>query len=262
MFGTMSGDIPIIDEKYREGKFFKNYHVLFITSLTIINNIPHTELDLVMNATFTDPNDSSAWFYQRWLLDKCIVTVRLWRAHIKKDMAIIVLDNNMLIKPVSPLLFINNENVNVNWQLYPDEKFAKLWIAKLDSSLAVLDYAKKAYIKLQETIYELTYSESENAWIYKDNSYLYKQNFNDEQLNEQLSSYKQLSKMEPNNKWALLTGILLMKKIDFTKFYNDILNNLTALSNVDEFRSNYYKDLRKCIYIFIRTKKYNLSFLY
>ncbi|CAL1675278.1 unnamed protein product [Lasius platythorax] len=220
MFGTTLEEVPIIDEKYRE------------------------ELDLVMNATFTDPNDSSAWFYQRWLLDRCMTTCRLWRACINKDTAIIVIDNNILIEPVSLSLYVNSEAVDVQWQLYPDEKFAKLQIARFVNPLENLDHAKEVFIKLQETTYELSYSKLESAWIYKDNSSLHKQNSNDEQLNEQLKSYNQLSKMEPNNKWALLTGILLMKKIDFKQFYTDILNNLVALSKVDSLRKNYYKDLR------------------
>ncbi|XP_012218287.1 geranylgeranyl transferase type-2 subunit alpha [Linepithema humile] len=220
MFGTPSEEIPIIDEKYRE------------------------ELDLVMNATFTDPNDTSAWFYQRWLLDKCIMNCKLWRAHINKDTATIVIDNNILIKPVSISLFVNNEAVDVEWKLYPDEKFAKLRIGKFISPLENLNHDKEVFIKLQETMYQLSYSNLENVWFYKDDLNLPKQSNNDEQLNEQLKSYNQLSKMEPNNKWALLTGILLMKKIDFEKFYTKILNNLTALSKIDCLRKNYYKDLR------------------
>lgn len=214
-----------------------------------------------MNATFTDPNDSSAWFYQRWLLDRCMTTCRLWRACINKDTAIIVIDNNILIEPVSLSLYVNSEAVDVQWQLYPDEKFAKLQIARFVNPLENLDHAKEVFIKLQETTYELSYSKLESAWIYKDNSSLHKQNSNDEQLNEQLKSYNQLSKMEPNNKWALLTGILLMKKIDFKQFYTDILNNLVALSKVDSLRKNYYKDLRKYnIFIFIHNIKISIDF--
>jgi len=174
-----------------------------------------------------------------------MTTCRLWRAQITKDTAIVVIDNNILIKSILLSLIVNGETIDAQWQLYPDEKFAKLRIAEFTRSLEDLNSAKEVAIKLQDTIYQLLYSELEGAWIYKDNSSLHKRNSNDKQLNKQLKSYNRLSEMEPNNKWALLTSTLLMKKIDFNKFYNDILNNLSALSKIDSLRKNYYKDLRK-----------------
>ena len=50
--------------------------------------------------------------------------------------------------------------------------------------------------------------------------------------------------MEPDNKWALLTPVHLMRKIDFMTFKDDILASLNILLNTDPLRSNYYKDLR------------------
>jgi len=63
-----------------------------------------------------------------------------------------------------------------------------------------------------------------------------------------MDSYQQLSEMEPNNKWSLLTGIYLMKNYNLIEYNAKILEDLNALLKVDKLRSNYYNDLRsKCI---------------
>ncbi|CAK9801482.1 Geranylgeranyl transferase type-2 subunit alpha [Anthophora quadrimaculata] len=193
------------------------------------------ELELVMNATFTDPSDSSAWFYQRWLLDTHESSFILSQALVKDNNVILLANKN--ISTESIYLQVNNENENVQWKSWQETKFSKLWFGTLKKQITEI---KNIQIKIEETFYPLLHFNGK--WIYRKRKY--KSCYNEDQLLEQLSSYKQLAEMEPNNKWAYLTAILLMRKIDFIKFYEDILINLRVLINIDSLRSNYYEDLR------------------
>lgn len=218
-----------------------------------------------MNATFTDPTDSSAWFYQRWLLDyNKSSSNALWLAKVTKKKIIIIFHDNTKIRADSITLvrkFVkkdgsimeNNMNSNVNWCSYNNKDLSRVWIAQ---STAFLDdesdienneiSSETMYIKFGNEIYNLHKSKESNSWYYKSIN-LPVEKHNDDQLKEQMDNYKQLVEMEPNNKWAILTGIFLMKNYDSVKYHEKILQDLSALMKIDSLRANYYADIRKCL---------------
>lgn len=199
-----------------------------------ISEIKKDELDLVMNATFTDPSDSSAWFYQRWLLDTNKSSASLWRAVIREHSAVLYFDHEVSVESIS--LDFDDEKAKAKWNSPGDSKLSRLWFGEL---LEPMRNREEASVKLEENVYRL--KRSGETWVFKRSK---AEPTCNEQLLEQLSSYKQLAEMEPNNKWALLTGVLLMRKIDPIKHHAEILTSLGALVSVDSLRCNYYKDLR------------------
>ncbi|KZC09465.1 Geranylgeranyl transferase type-2 subunit alpha, partial [Dufourea novaeangliae] len=193
------------------------------------------ELELVMNATFTDPNDTSAWFYQRWLLSTYDVSSTLSQALLQDNNVILYINEN--ISPESICLRINNEIESIEWKSWQKTKFSKLWFGRLKKQPNEIS---EILVDIEGKVYPLHYSNQK--WIYKKRKS--RPSYNEDQLVDQLSNYKQLVDMEPDNKWALLTAVHLMRKIDYIKFNDDILTNLKALLKVDPLRFNYYKDLR------------------
>lgn len=200
-----------------------------------IDETKKEELNLVMNATFTDPNDSSAWFYQRWLLSAHESLPVLSQVLIEEGNVILLANRNVAVE--SLYLKVDSKNKDVQWKCLRGARISKLWFGKFDKPL---NETNNVQVEVEGELYPLL--SFNQKWIYRKRKL--KSSYNKDQLLEQLSSYKQLVEMEPNNKWAHLTALLLMKKIDFATFYEDILANLDVLINIDSLRSNYYKDLR------------------
>lgn len=195
------------------------------------------ELELVLNASFTDPSDSSAWFYQRWLLDNHESCSILLQALVTNNNVILFVNQNISVELIS--LQITNENETVQWRSLGKTKFSKLWFGKFERPLHEIE---EVAINIEGKFYPLYYCNQK--WIYKKK---YKPCRNKDMLLEQLSQYKQLTEMEPDDKWAVLTPVYLMRKIDPVKFKDDILVNLNKLPSIDPLRRNYYNDLRKYI---------------
>ncbi|XP_043275761.1 geranylgeranyl transferase type-2 subunit alpha [Venturia canescens] len=225
MFPDETGNLPIKADKHKE------------------------ELDFVMNATFTDPNDSSAWFYQRWLLD-CSRTKSnsVWRARVTSTKSTIVFCNDVKIEREKIALLNNGKAVeSMLWESPNNREYSKTWTGTLVDQSIDLMAAESIAIEFENNVYDFRRSLNKDYWFYN-TKYLTNEIHDKSQLKEQMENYKQLSEMEPNNKWSLLTGIYLMKNYDLKEYNAKILQDLSALTKVDALRSNYYNDMRsKCI---------------
>lgn len=197
-----------------------------------------------MNATFTDPNDSSAFFYQRWLLDyPKSQSQNLWRGKVTNKNAVVIFHSEISIEIKKALIIKDDIQVSATWSSNNNKKYSKIWIATfLDENQ---DFnSSKLSINIGNDYFEFDKYDKYNAWFYKSiNSTVDKHN--KAQLEEQMDSYQQLVKMEPNNKWAVLTGIFIMKNYDFVAYHEKILKDIDALIKIDNLRFNYYLDMRK-----------------
>ncbi|XP_032094274.1 geranylgeranyl transferase type-2 subunit alpha-like, partial [Thamnophis elegans] len=63
-------------------------------------------------------------------------------------------------------------------------------------------------------------------------------------LQSELESCKELQALEPENKWCLLTIILLMRALDPLVYEQETLRYFSALKAADPMRSSYLNDLR------------------
>lgn len=212
-----------------------------------------SELDLVINAIFTDPNDSSAWLYQRWLLDYNMFKANdIRQIKVTENSATIIFHGNTEIKPDELILTRKYSRLDpyidhtVTWYSYNNKVHSKQWSSNLPAIANGVDREfLSIFVKYNNKSYDLHKSKNCNVWYYK--SSIKHTDTHRTQLIEQLNNIEKLLEMEPNNKWALLTVILLMKNLDPIKYYNEILKNLCTLMKIDNLHTEYYTDVRKLI---------------
>ena len=99
--------------------------------MKIDTKINLSSLDLVCNAAFTDPEDSSAWFYHKWLLGRPedILKPVMIRFDTKNELMV------AFSRPVSSKdlrLFVNDNLENVSeWTSIGNGTYQTLWMTKL-----------------------------------------------------------------------------------------------------------------------------------
>uniref|UniRef100_A0A6Q2X5R6 Geranylgeranyl transferase type-2 subunit alpha n=1 Tax=Esox lucius TaxID=8010 RepID=A0A6Q2X5R6_ESOLU len=196
-----------------------------------------SEYELVQNAFFTDPNDQSAWFYYRWLLGRaereemisCVfvsreeerVAVAFSRpVNVSTATTTFVILWPLVICELPPgtISDITNEhNLTVHWTEKHTHRDCALYTGRSVSWCR--DSATD-----QELFSELSVEKTSV-------------------LQSELQSCNQLLELEPQNKWCLLTIILLMRALDPLGYERETLSHFQTLKEVDPMRGAYYGDL-------------------
>merc|ERR1712156_901296 len=210
------------------------------------------ELNEVEQAVFTDPADSSAWIYHKWLLSSP-------NLDITRPICALLRNNQLQVafsRPVSSSDFVivsSNEEEKITikeWRSISGQKFDSLWITELDlpASLNIsvkMDNGLSSHanqslnLATDEISHALQQTESMDEETYK-------------VLEEELENCNTLLELglDDNNelKWTKYTKILIMKAMNSEKFHDEIVTGLEELCDIDEKRKGYYQDQRsKCI---------------
>ncbi|XP_026757236.2 geranylgeranyl transferase type-2 subunit alpha [Galleria mellonella] len=205
------------------------------------------ELKMVESAAFTDPDDTSAWFYQRWLLGAVKTTVDLVVCTIS-PLKTTVAFNEPVSKDYVQMttnLLINDVSVNGEWLPCEGKKYNNVWIFKHNEIIGDNFDIKVEYNR--ENVDKLTIlCIQKNSLYIGRNNISFQRKYSEpviKELKKQLDSCRQLLTMEPDNKWTLLTTTFLLHCINAKHYHNEVIDILKTLQIKDKMHAGYYGDL-------------------
>jgi len=206
--------------------------------------VHHAELELVQNAAFTDPDDSSAWFYHTWLLGNQGEHKGPRLLYLKSDLGTLTVATSKEVSSDEMRVRIGDSET-VTWR--PGPRFRSEWVC--DDAGA----GQAAVVSLGQETLELVTSGERRVVT---GSGLRDLKFTPAPSEatrtvflEELDNCNQLIELEPDSKWPLYTRAMIMRSLDSEEYSQDILDTLIRLVEVDPMRRGYYTDLRDKIII-------------
>lgn len=213
------------------------------------------EYELVHNAFFTDPNDQSSWFYYRWLLGRaereemisCVYVIR------EGETVAAAFSKPVHALSVGLMLVLDGQPLQVEWRsAHPHFRHSPVWLCDLPAG-SISDINNEHNLTVHWTEKHAhrdcaLYTGSVESWC-RDSATdqeLFRSELSVEKtsvLQAELQSCNQLLELEPQNKWCLLTIILLMRALDPLGHEKETLAHFQTLKEVDPMRSSYYSDL-------------------
>lgn len=210
-----------------------------------------SELKLVLDAAFTDPKDSSAWLYQRWLLGYSEPSLDLAAFYLSNEKAIISFTKPVNLQDFKINIPFSNSfvvNTPANWSSTNGLANDHTWTitgkdfvsinSPTPENLSISVKSDSQSFSLNNT---KTCSEFYGVCLPKF-EYVFEEAVKN-QLTDQLDKFNTLLELDPESKWTLLTIALLMRAIDRKVYHEETLKFLAKLQAIDSLRAGYYKDL-------------------
>ncbi|CDQ71942.1 unnamed protein product [Oncorhynchus mykiss] len=213
------------------------------------------EYELVQNAFFTDPNDQSAWFYYRWLLGRAEREEMISCVFVSREEERVAVAFSRPVNASSSglMLVLDGQPQRVEWRsVHPHFRHSPVWICALPPG-TISDIINEHNLTVHWTEKHThrdcaLYTGRSESWC-RDSATdqeLFRSELSVEKtsvLQSELQSCNQLLELEPQNKWCLLTIVLLMRALDPLGYERETLSHFQTLKEVDSMRSAYYGDL-------------------
>ena len=210
------------------------------------------ELESVQSAAFTDPNDSSAWFYLQWLLGRSDDVLKPIKAKYDGDKLMVAFSRTLASTDIQ-ISMGDSIREDITWRNVKGLRNDSLWIAENISKDTPIRISVKGN---NEDVLEVPQA----GCFVLTKPRLCDTDFSTFQiLEKQLEDCEQLLEFEtdpslnpePGNsvKWITYTKILIMLKMDAQKYHKDIIKGFEDLCQIDPSRKGYYKDQRSKIII-------------
>ncbi|XP_064640349.1 geranylgeranyl transferase type-2 subunit alpha-like [Lineus longissimus] len=224
------------------------------------------EFELVQNAFFTDPGDQSAWFYHRWLLGRRERPLTIDTLYINKAFQKLVIVFSKSTKNPSIKLVVDEREISVELEPVPtNTDHSQLWICDL-ASIAFQSPSRIDVTIGDSSRFVILGKDEKEGWYQLRQEVKLGNLFSLELsaattsvLEQELDSCQQLHDLEPDNKWAMLTILSLMRALDPIKYEQQTLEFIDKLKIEDPYRSNYYLDLRSKFLIENAIEKLTIS---
>ncbi|MCJ8742009.1 hypothetical protein PDJAM_G00077340 [Pangasius djambal] len=211
------------------------------------------EYELVQNAVFTDPNDQSAWFYYRWLLGRAEREELISCVYVSREGERVAVAFSKPVNVVSLMLVLDGQPQQVEWRsVHPRLRHSPVWLCELPpGSISDINNEHNLTVHWPEKHTHrdcALYTGRMESWCRESatDQELFRSELSVEKtsvLQSELQSCTQLLELEPQNKWCLLTIILLMRALDPLGHEKETLAHFQMLKEVDPMRSSYYSDL-------------------